>query len=328
MTDDGIALRPAPRGDELARKGLKLSHLRLICALKETGQMSAAAARMAISQPAASRMASEMEEIVGAPLHVRHARGIVLTTYGERLALRAASMLEGLDDTAREISEMQRGYQGNVSIGAVTGPAIDLILPVIRRARVTHPNISVTVTVDTSDKLAEALLASRLDFFVGRLLGDVDPKLFSLTQIGPEPVSLIARSGHPLTRRAKVLLEDCVAYDWVLQAHGRLMRRTVEDYMLAHRVKLPDKVLSTSSLLLTLAYISQSNAIAPVAKAVADFHGREDGLDGRIVTLPVEADIKVPPYSLIAHAGRPLSPTSAVLFNMTSEACSEPPASL
>lgn len=281
--------------------------------------MSAAAAQLAISQPAASRMAAEMEEIVGVPLHTRHARGIHLTPYGVRLALRAATMLEGLDDTAREITEMERGNQGAVTIGAVTGPAIDLVLPVIRRARVMHPKISISVMVDTSDKLAEDLLASRLDFFVGRLQGDVDPKMFSLIEIGTEPVSLIARSGHPLTRSATISLEDCIAYDWVLQARGGLMRRTVEDYLLAQQIRLPDKILSTSSLLLTLAYISQSNAIAPVAKAVADFHGREDGLDGRIVTLPVEAEIKVPPYSLIIHAHRPLSPTSQVLFEMTAE---------
>lgn len=306
----------APQRDELVRKGLKLSHLRLLCALKETGQMGAAAAQLAISQPAASRMSAEIEEIVGVSLHTRHARGILLTAYGERLALRAQMMLQGLDDATREIFELERGNRGTVSIGAVTGPALDLLLPIVRHARVTHPNISLTLTVDTSDRLAEDLLAARLDFFIGRLLGDIDPKMFSMREIGPEPVSLIVRRGHPLTRPRSVTLHDCVAYDWVLQARGGLMRRTVENYLMTCNVKLPDKVLSTSSLLLTLAYISQSNAIAPVAKAVADFYGGEDGLDGRIRTLPVEASIAVAPYSLIRHAHRPFSPTSQVLFDM------------
>lgn len=309
-----------PRRDELVRKGLKLSHLRLICALKETGRMSAAAAQLAISQPAASRLSAEMERIVGAPLHERHARGIVLTPHGERLAARAQMMLQGLDDTAREITELERGNEGTVSIGAVTGAALDLVLPVVRHARVVHPKISVTLTVDTSDRLAEDLLASRVDFYIGRLLGDVDAKMFSLTEIGPEPLSLIVRSGHPLTRHREIRLRDCIAYDWVLQARGGLMRRTVENYLLARNVPLPDKVLSTSSLLLTLAYISQSNAVAPVAKAAADFYGRDDGLGGRIVTLEVDAEITVPAYSLITHAGRSLSPTSQLFFDMVSEA--------
>ena len=88
-------------------------------------------------------------------------------------------MLQGLDDTARELTEMERGNQGTVSIGSVTGPAIDLVLPVVRQARVTHPNISIALSVDTSDKLADDLLASRLDFFIGRLLGEIDPRCSS-----------------------------------------------------------------------------------------------------------------------------------------------------
>lgn len=313
-------LSALPSRDDLARRGLRLAHLRLICALKETGQMGAAAAQLAISQPAASRMAAEMEAIVGVPLHERHARGIALTPFGERFALRAAMMLQTLDDTARELVEMERGNQGTVSIGSVTGPALDLVLPVIRRARVTHPAISITVSVDTSDRLAEDLLAARVDFFIGRLLGDVDPKMFSLTEIGTEPLSVIARSGHPLTRQPRVTLSDCVAYDWVLQASGNLMRRTVENHLMAHQIPLPGKVLSTSSLLLTLAYISQSNAVSMVAKAVADFYSREDGLDGRIVVLPVDAAINVPAYSLITHAQRTLSPASRILYEMARDA--------
>ncbi len=302
------------------RRGLKLTHLRLVAALKETGQMSAAAAQLAISQPAASRMASEIEAIVGVPLYVRHARGIVLTAYGERLAERARAMLQGLDDAAREIAEMERGMQGSVSIGAVTGPSLELVLPALRQARLTHPGISITVSVDTSDRLAEALLSARVDFFIGRILGDVDPKLFNTQIIAAEPVSLIVRSDHPLTRRGQVTLHDCVAYDWVLQAPGGLLRRTVEAHLMARGVALPDKVLGTSSLLLTLAYISRSNAIAPVAKAAADFYGGEEGLNARIVELPMDEYIMVEPYGLVRHDHRVLSPASQVVFDMIADA--------
>lgn len=320
MNDVRSIQHAAPRRDALVRKGLKIQHLRLICALKETGRMSAAAAQLAISQPAASRLSAEMEKIVGVPLHSRHARGIELTPYGERLAARAEMMLQGLDDAAREISELERGNQGTVSIGAVTGPALDIVLPVVRHARVTHPSISITLAVETSDRLAEDLLASRLDFYIGRLLGDVDRKMFHLTEIGPERVSIIVRSGHPLLRQENIRLRDCLAYDWVLQAGGGLLRRTIEDYLLSHDLPLPEKVLSTSSLLLTLAFIKQSNAIAPIATAAADFYGREEELDARIVTLPVDADIVVAPYSLVTHANRPLSPASQILYRLTSDA--------
>ncbi|AXS42719.1 LysR family transcriptional regulator [Breoghania sp. L-A4] len=303
-----------PDRDYLVRRGLRFSHLRLIAALKESGQISAAAARMAISQPAASRMVAEMEDILGVSLYTRHARGVTLTRYGERLAVRAQGMLQGLDDTAREIVEMERGMRGTVSIGAVTGPALDLVLPTVRKARVTHPRISVTVTVDTSDRLAEALLASGVDFYIGRILGDVDRSKFQALSIGLEPMSLIVRVDHPLTRGPEATLRDCVAYDWVLQPHGGLQRRTVESHLMAQGLPLPQKVLSTASLMLTLAAVTQTNAIAPVAKAVADFCIQEQGLGARVVSL-MDSAFAIPPYSLVSLSERALSPASMVLFS-------------
>ena len=121
MNEMGPLKSATPRRDELVRKGLKIAHLRLLCALKETGQMGAAAAQLAISQPAASRLAADLERIVGVPLHTRHSRGIELTSNGERLAAYAGTMLQGLDDTAREISELDVVGSGDLSVRFMHG---------------------------------------------------------------------------------------------------------------------------------------------------------------------------------------------------------------
>jgi DNA-binding transcriptional LysR family regulator len=70
----------------LLARGLKLSHLRLAAQLGRLGSVSDAAGAMRISQPAASRLASEAEAILGAPLYLREGRGIVLTAEGAALA--------------------------------------------------------------------------------------------------------------------------------------------------------------------------------------------------------------------------------------------------
>ena len=68
--------------DGLLRSGLKLRHMRLVAALEEHGQIRAAAQAMNISQPAASRMIAEIEDILGVPICERLPRGIRLTPYG------------------------------------------------------------------------------------------------------------------------------------------------------------------------------------------------------------------------------------------------------
>ena len=90
----------------LLRRGLKMAHLRLLAALGATGQMGAAAGRMGITQPAASRLMAEVERISGAVLHQRTGRGLVLTPGGAALARRAGQVLIEIEDAGRELAEI------------------------------------------------------------------------------------------------------------------------------------------------------------------------------------------------------------------------------
>jgi len=302
--------------DLLIRQGLKLTHLRLMAALDETRQISAAATQIAISQPAASRLLAEIEQIVGMKLYKRHPRGVILNEAGRLLGERARWMLRALDDTGRNIVEIGSGQRGAVNIGAVTGPAIELVLPVIREARLLHPDHDITIDVDTSDKLAEGLLGGRLDFYLGRVLPGFDVSAFDMRLIGDEPVSLIARSGHPLMGRADVSLQDCLDYDWVMQPPGGLQRYTVDRYLLENNYRPPNRVVNSTSLLMMLAMVTRTNAIAPISRAVAEFYAGPDGLSGRIATLPVAHHIAVKPFGIVTLRGYELPAASAGLHRM------------
>jgi DNA-binding transcriptional LysR family regulator len=303
----------------LIGRGIKFRHLRVLAELLETHQVSAAAARLNMTQPTASRLLAEAEAIVGVPLYERHPRGIRFTVMGQTLAERARRLLRDLDQTDREISELGQGTRGTVNIGSVTGPALEIILPVIRQARVTHPNIRVNVTVDLSDKLVTNLLAGDVDFYIGRLPADMDPRPFITHTIGEEPLSLVVREGHPLTRKANPTLEDCVGYDWILQPQGGLLRTTVESYLLSKGHSLPDRVLGTSSILLTLALIASSNGIGALARAAARFYADQEGMGMGILTLPLAEDMRVTPYSLIHSRDTKPAPAAQTLLAMILE---------
>ncbi|WP_375259120.1 LysR family transcriptional regulator [Citreimonas sp.] len=285
--------------DTLIRRGLRLSQLRLLVALRDTGQVSGAAAQVGMTQPAASRLLAELERTVEARLYDRHARGVTLTTAGHTLADRAEAMLHGLDDAHHQIAALSSGARGTVRIGSVTGPAVELVLPVIRELRVTYPDIELSVHIDTSDKLSDALTAGDLDFFIGRVPEGMDPHAITLEEVGPEPVSLVVRLEHPLSRKAQPAIADCLAYDWVMQPKNGLLRRTAEAYLLRNGYTLPERILSTSSMLLTLAIICETNAIAPIARSAANFYAGAEAFGGRIRQLNVAEDLSVVPYSLI-----------------------------
>lgn len=278
--------------------------------------MSGAASLLAISQPAASRLAAELEEIADVKLYERHARGVMLTAYGRRMARRARTIFREIDEADREIAELKSGLIGRVRVGAVTGAAVEFVLPAIKHARVTNPRVDISVDVDTSDKLVEALDAGKLDFFLGRIPSSHDPHNYDTIPAGDEPVALVVRTGHPLTRQTTITLEDCVSYDWVMQPESALMRRTVETYITDRGVPLPGKVLSTTSQLLTLVAISETNAIAPLARSVQEFFSGQGGLGGRIERLEVADDLVITPFAITKIAGHQLSPASQMLHDL------------
>jgi DNA-binding transcriptional LysR family regulator len=311
---------PTPRdrnaGTLLLRSGLNLRHMRMIVALDENGRVSAAAQVMNISQPAASRMIAEMEAALDVQLLERLPRGVTLTPFGKALARRARLILLEMREAGREIAELKSGKGGSVFIGAVTAPAIELAVPAIREIRRLYPRIEITMQVETSNVLARELIASRHDFIIARIPDDLNPRLFESRVIGVEKACLIVRRDHPLTTRTSpVRLEETTGYDWVFQSGGSPLRQAMEANFLNRNIALPERILNTSSLLLTLVMVAQSDAIAPVSIQVARFIQSPDGLAGAIDVLPTEFDIEVRPYSLITAKQRVLSPAAKMLYD-------------
>lgn len=322
-----MADRPCTLGlqDELIRRGLRLPHLRLLIALESTGQMSGAASNLSMTQPAASRLMGELEGIVGASLYTRHAKGVTLTHAGRLLAIKARTILRHLNDVSEEIGEIVEGVRGHVRIGSVTGPALEIVLPALRELRIAYPEIEISVDVETSDKLGASLLSRDLDFYIGRLPDGVDGRAVRMRRIGPEPVSLVVGSDHPLTRMKSVSISHCLPYDWVMQPPNGLMRREVETYLLENGYPIPARILNTSSLLLTLAIISETNAIAPLARSVGEFYSRRSGLGGNIALLETDDKIAISPYSFVLPIDTQMSPAALRVLTALERRAGEPP---
>ncbi|MFT4150589.1 MAG: LysR substrate-binding domain-containing protein [Paracoccaceae bacterium] len=298
---------------ELLRRGLKLTHLRLMQALGDTGQLGAAADRIGIAQPAASRLLAEVERIVGRPVHERTGRGVALTEVGTALSRRAARVLTELADAGRELDEIAGGAAGRVRIGSVTGPALDRVLPALRAARLALPGVTAEVTVAPSDLLNTQLLDGRLDFAIGRLPSDETRHLLETRLIEAEPVELMVRRGHRLAE-APVRAEDLMAYDWVMPGTDAILWRAVTARLHALGLPNPPQRLSTASFLLTLAMVQHSNAVAPLARAVADTFARGAGAPFAVV--PIDLGIEVEPFGLVTRADTTLPPAARRLAEM------------
>jgi DNA-binding transcriptional LysR family regulator len=101
----------------------------------------------------------------------------------------------------------------------------------------------------------------------------------------------------------------------VVQPSGSPLRQALDYAFLNRNIALPDRVLHTSSVLLTLLMVAQSDAVAPISVAVARFIQSREGLAGGIEILPLDEGLEVRPFSLIMVKGRTLSPAARTLHD-------------
>lgn len=302
----------------MSETNLKLHHLRLMAAMAATGQISAAAAQIGVSQPAASRLLAEVELLIGQPAHIRQGRGMVLTAQGAALARRAARVLIELSDMTRELAEIGAGTGGHVRIGAITGAALDRVLPALLQAQTALPDITVEVQVGSSDHLAELIVQGQIDFALCRLPELRDPADFSFAPFGDEQVDLVVRRDHPLLAQPGLLPSDLLAHDWVLPGPEAVLRRAVLARLTELGLPAPPGRLTTSSFLLTLAMLGQTDAIAPLSRPVAQRFASDP--DAPYATLPLDLGIRMAAFGLLMRQDIGLTPAAARMRALISAA--------
>ncbi len=289
--------------------GLKFNHLRLIVAISEHGRISTAAEILSITQPAASRMLAEIEKILETKICNRHPKGMRLTLIGRALARRARNMLIEMQDLSQDIYELKTGRGGTARIGSVTGAAVRYVVPAIMQMKAVSPGVDLHVNVASSDVLIRDLLAGNYDFVLGRIPIGIDPHQFTVHRARKEHVDFLVRNDHPLSGSTDVNLSDLSSYEWVTQSRGAPIREAVEAAFRDCGAPLPTRITNTSSLLVTMAILTNSTAIAPIAKEVSDLL-KNDAVSAKVHSLPVKEKVEIDPYYLITVKGRQLSQTA------------------
>ncbi|WP_435169203.1 LysR family transcriptional regulator [Falsirhodobacter sp. 1013] len=284
---------------------LTLKQLRLAAAIAEHGQLQRAASILALTQPAASRMLSEIEKIVGAPLFERTSKGMTLTPMGRILARHAHAMTVEMHDLSSEVEQLHLGRSGNVRVGSVTGPAVGYLVPAIWQLRGLAPDAKIAVEVAPSAALMRGLMSGDFDFVIARLPTDLPRRDFVLHPAGTETVSFLTRRDHPLATLRDIPLTSLTRHEWIIQEHPAPIRQAVEEAMALRGALPPANIITTSSVLLMMALLAESNAIAPLAQEVVTLFAAPQGAG--FASLDLAEPVIVPPYYLIEMRNRTLS---------------------
>lgn len=290
-----------------ARLMFKPAQLRLIQEIAETGQLQVAAQNCATSQPAASRMLAEIERQLGAALFTRQPKGMEPTEIGKTVLRRAQVILREMSSIASDVSALRGGNAGTVRVGAVTGPAVSYLVSAIREVKQRAPDADITVDVMPSRDLLGHLLAGEMDFALGRILPEFDSRRLTIQPMRDEKVQLIVRNTHPLARAPNVTLTELCDYEWIMQQRGAPIREAALDAFARLGLPEPRNIVNSPSLLLTIAYLAQSDAVSPISEEVAQLLIQPPVKAG-FTLLAFPREIRVSPYYMLTLRRRRLSP--------------------
>lgn len=303
-------------------RNLQLRDFRLIQSIHNTGQLGLAAEQLALSQPAASRMLASIEQVVGGPVFLRHPKGMTPTPVGETLIRNGHNLLNGLEQTLREISSVSEGLAGTARVGSVTDGAVAFVVPAIQELKKTATGADIHVDVAPSDVLVEGLFRGEYDFVLSRIPPKYDKRLLEVRRGRHEDICFMMRAGHPLAQHDTAPLDHLAAYEWVIQAPHTPLRQAVEAVFVSAGVELPGDIVNTTSMLVMLAYLASSDALVPIPRPVADLFVAKD-LAGGLAIVGPEEKILVSPYYLISRKNVIISAVATRLHELVFAAMNE-----
>ena len=298
------------------RARIKTRQLLLLHALAEEGNIHRAARVLSMTQPAASKLLKDLEDVLGVELFERLPRGMRPTWYGESMIRHARVALASLSRAHEEVEALKSGRFGQVSIGAITAPGMTLLPTAVAAVKSQHPSLRVSLQIETSDVLLERIAQGRLDMMVGRLFANHDKRDIRYEAIADEPVCAMVRTGHPLLQMNKLTLRDLVEVGWIVPPAGSVLRHRWELMFQEEGLEVPTNLIETTALLFVTRMLQQSDLVSILAADVARYYTSH----GVASMLPIDLACKMEAFGLITRTDRLLSPAAELMLRAIKQA--------
>jgi DNA-binding transcriptional LysR family regulator len=196
---------------------IELRHLRVVCAIAETGSVTKAAAALGLAQPALTAKLQRIERALGGPLFVRDRRGARPTPLGELVLARARVLLPAVNSLQADANRLAGGDPtiGRYRVGATNGPIVGGL---VHRLAAARPGAQVsTYATWSAEELAAMLLDGRLDYALVGVCGDSGPPAgtgLTWRAVGVDAVCVLMSDAHPLAGRTEVDLAELAGAQW------------------------------------------------------------------------------------------------------------------
>ena len=179
--------------------------MEVLHAVMATGNLTRAAGRLGISQPAVSRMIRHMEDRLGVALFLRERGKLSPTPESISLYQEIERVFSNVRDVQRLSEALRKGAGRIIRIGVVPSLSGFLTQP-LRAGLLAHPDIKLVVKA-MEPRLIERYLIDGT-YHLGLLYSIEREQAFSAVELGQTHYVCIMRRDHPLARRKAIHPRD------------------------------------------------------------------------------------------------------------------------
>ena len=249
------------------------THIRCLVAVSESASFDEAARAIGVSQPSLHRAARELEKLVRRTLYARGPRGISTTPQGSDLAQCLRIAVRELDYASEDINIQKGVITSKISVGALAALGSFVLARAIDDFLHDYPTARVQVVEEPYEQLLSNLRKGNIDFLFGTLRRPdwaTDVKELLLFK---EPYVIVARPGHPLTKKSNVSREDLAKYDWVVPG-PTTPRYLAFQRLFAHAKAKPAPAIETASRGLVRSILTMSDRLTLLPRHEAFLENR------------------------------------------------------
>ena len=303
MTDPDAARRAQTR--------LKTRQMFLLMALDEARNLHQAAAATNMSQPAASKMLKDIEDLFGVPFFERLPRGMRPTLYGETMIRHVRMALANLTQGQDALATLQAGLSGQVDIGVIITPSMTLVPQAIAQTKAEAPRLCIGVEVSTSNTLVAQLKNGQLDFLIARILEQEDESSLLYEDLSEETECAVVRLGHPMLGRDDLTLKELSTASWVLSPRGSILRHRFDMMFRRSDLETPTNVVETTAMSVIKSVLQQTDFLHIMPLEVARYYVNSREL----AILPIDLPCTMDSFGIIMRRNHLLSPGAQLLLS-------------
>ncbi len=201
---------------------MELRHLRYFVAVAREENITLAAARLHVSQPALSRQIRDLECELGVELFTHGAKAIRLTEAGRIFLNEANAVLQRAEDAIAVAKSVASGSKGVIQVGYAPSLMVEILPLTLRRFQQMSPGVRVQLHDLSTQEMLEGLKEGRLH---AALMIRTEVKArrgIQFEELGRLAICVAAHPAHPLARRRRIGLAQV--------AQERLVAYTAADY--------------------------------------------------------------------------------------------------